>query len=202
MALSASTLASLIQANLAAQGAVGSNLSKFCNAIGKGVVESIVGKAFTTADVGLIPGIGVGTGTGIQGLSSAIMKSTALSLMSSRGVNADKMMQAIMDAVVTHLSSAATLSSTHAPVFSGSGTVVPGSIAVVAAQMSSNIDSELSAQGAVGVNKTNLATAIGTGIANNILSSGTGTVAISGSFTGPTPPGPIPGAGSGAGTIS
>lgn len=202
MALSAPALAALIQGNLAGQGAIGSNLTKFCNAIAKGVVESIVGKPFTTTDVGLVLGIGVGTGTGIQSLSASTMKATALSLMSSRGENADKMMQAIMDAVVSHLSSSASLSSTHAPVFLGSGTVVVGSIAVVAAQMSSNIDSELSAQGANGANKTNLSTAIGTGIANNILSAGTGTVAITGSFTGPIPPGPIPGAGVGAGTVS
>ena len=202
MSLSASTLSSLIQSNLQAYGANGKNLQKFCSAVAAGVVESIVGKSFTTSDVGLVPGNGIGTGTGITGLSSSDMKSVALSLMPTKGSNADHLMQAIMDGVVTHLSSAASLSSTDTPVFSGTGTIEAGSIAVVAEQMSSNINSQLEAVGAEGKNVGVLSQAIGTGICTNILSSGSGTLTITGTFTGPTPPGPIPGAGSGEGVIS
>lgn len=197
MALSPSVLASLIQANLAGYGANGSKLGVFCTAVATGIVMSIVGKTFTTIDVGTVPGVGAGSGVGITGLSSALMKSTALGLMSSQGVNAPKLMQAITDAVVAHLSTA-TLSSVNAPVFLGTGTIVPGSIAVIPAEMSGNIDSQLQAAGAQGENRTQLATVIGTGVATNILSFGSGTLVITGSPTGI----PVPGAGSGTGTIS
>ncbi len=202
MPLSPSALAGAIQSNLQAVGAQGSNLQIFCNAIAAGIVMSIIGKPFQTTDTGLVPGIGAGVGTGISGLSSSAMKSVALSTMLSQGSNADKMMQAIMDGVVSHLSGSATLISNHTPVFLGSGMVNAGSILVVAPEMALNIDSQLSAVGANGANKSNLALAIATGVCSNILSSGTGTVTITGTFTGSTPPGPLPGSGSGAGVIS
>lgn len=197
MALSASILASLIQSNLQAQGANGSNLSKFCTAVATGIVLSIVGKAFTTTDVGTVPGIGDGTGMGVMGLSSSTMSGTALGLMSSQGVNASKLMDSIMSAVVMHLGQA-DLISTNSPVFLGSGTVIVGSIAVMAPEMVGNIQSQLSGVGAQGVNMPNLSLAIGTGIALNIVSAGTGLVTITGSPFGD----PGPGTGSGYGTIS
>lgn len=202
MALSAGALASLIASNLQAQGAKGSNLQIFSTAVATGIVMSIVGKSFVTVDAGLTPGIGVGIGTGIAGLTSSTMVSTAIGMMSSTGVNAMKLMQAIMDATVSHLGSAASLATADTPVFLGSGTVTPGSITVVASAMGSNIDSQLASSGAKGANRTALANAIAGGICANIISAGTGTVTITGTFTGPTPPGPIPGAGSGTGTIS
>jgi hypothetical protein len=198
MALSALVLADLIQTNLQSFGANGSNLSKFCDAIGQGIVMSIIGQAFTTFDVGIVPGSGTGIGIGIIGLSASTMESIALSLMSSQGSNAANLMNAIMSAVVSHLSSAATLNSIDAPVYLGTGTIVIGSIEVTANAMSANILSQMQAQGANGSNLPNLCTAIGTGVANNIISSGTGTLVITGSGTPP----PISGTGSGTGTIS
>lgn len=198
MALSASTLASLIKTNLMNDGAMGSNLQSFCTAVATGIVMSIVGKSFVTADVGLVGGIGAGTGTGITGLISSSMKSDALSLMSSRGANADGLMKAIMDATVSHLSSSASLSSIDTPVYVGTGTIVIGSIAVVPSEMSQNIDTQLQNAGAIGSNRTNLAMAIGTSIANGIISFGTGNLII----TGTPLSGPAPGAGSGTGSIS
>jgi hypothetical protein len=198
MALSASTLASLIESNLTAIGAKGSNLHKFCSAVAAGIVMSIVGKAFVTADVGLVAGVGTGIGIGIQGLISSSMKSEALSLMSSQGKNAEPLMRAIVDATVSHLSSSASLSSIDTSVFSGVGTIIVGSIAVVPNEMGQNIDSQLQNVGAIGSNRTNLSNAIGIAIAKGILSSGTGTLII----TGVVISGPSPGAGSGTGTVS
>lgn len=198
MALSAAALGALIDSNLQGFGANGSNKTSFSNAVAKGIVNSIVGASFATVDTGLTPGTGAGTGTGILGLSASSMKSIALGLMSSQGENAGKLMEAIMNAVVSHLSAAATLTSTHSPVYLGSGTVTVGSILVVPATMGANINSELLAIGANGTNRSNLSTAIGTGVASNILSSGTGTVTITGSPSGT----PVPGSGSGTGVIS
>lgn len=198
MALSASVLSGLIKTNLQGFGANGSNLTKFCDGVAAGVVMSIVGQSFVTLDVGTVPGNGIGTGIGITALSPSTMESIALAAMSSQGSNAANLMNAIMTGVVTHLSSAASLSSIDVPVFLGTGTIVVGSITVVASAMSSNIKTQLQSQGAQGSNLTNLCDAIADGIVTNILSSGTGILVITGSPTGV----PVPGTGSGTGTIS
>jgi hypothetical protein len=198
MALSGAALGALIDSNLAAAGAIGSNRTVFSNAVGNGIVNHIVGKSFTTTDVGTIPGTGAGIGTGITGLADANMTSLALSTMSSTGSNAFNLMDAIMRAVVTHLSSSATLTSTHSPVFAGSGIVDVGSIPVVIAGMQGTILAELNSAGAIGVNRSNLSLAIATGVVTEILSAGTGTVTITGSPSGI----PVGGGGVGAGVIS
>lgn len=198
MALSPTVLAGLINSNLMSVGANGSNLTPFCTAVGAGIVMSIVGKAFTTLDTGLVTGIGAGVGTGITGLQSSDMVSIAIAQMATTGDNAEKLMQAIMNATVTHLG-AASLVSVDPIVFVGAGAVVVGTIAVVQAEMASNIDSQLASVGAKGSNRTHLANAIAAGIAQEILSAGTGALVITGS---PTVPTPVPGTGPGTGTIS
>lgn len=196
--LSASVLGGLIDANLASAGAVGSKRTIFSNKVAAGIVMSIVGKSFTTSDTGLTPGAGTGTGTGITGLSSSSMKSIALSTMVSQGDKADPLMNAIMMAVVQHLSAAADLSSNDSPVYLGTGTIDVGSIAVVISEMSGNILSQLNSAGAVGAKRANLSLAIATGVVTNILAAGTGSLTI----TGAAPPIPVPGSGTGTGTIA
>jgi len=197
MSLSAGTLGGLIAANLTGFGAIGANKMVFSNAVAAGIVMSIVGKSFSTIDIGTIPGSGIGSGTGLTGLIGASMASIAVGALPTTGVNASPLMQAIMNAVVTHLGSNTTLTSNHTPVFAGSGIVVIGSIPVTIPGMAGNIDSQLSSAGAAGSNKTILSTAIATGVVSGILLA-TGTVTISGSPSGT----PVPGAGSGSGVIS
>jgi hypothetical protein len=198
MSLSAPTLGSLIDSNLAGYGANGSNRTIFSNAIAAGIVMSISGKSFATLDAGSVPGFGAGSGVGLTGLNPTNMTSTSISIMPSVGVNANNFLMAIMNAVVTHLSSSATLTSTHTPVFAGVGTIVIGSIPVSITEMKNNIDSQLSLAGAVGSNRTVLSNVIATGIVTEILNSATGTVVIVGSPSG-TPSG---GSGAGVGVIS
>lgn len=198
MSLSASVLGGLIDSNLASAGAHGINRTKFCDAVARGIVESIVNQTFTTADVGLVPGAGTGMGTGMTSLDSSMMTSTALATMTRQGINAFKLMNAIMTAVVSHLSSASSLASVDTPVFSGVGTVVIGSWSITKSLMESNIKTELQNVGAHGINTPNLSKAIATGIVTNILADGTGTLTITGSpFTTPSP-----GTGSGTGIIT
>lgn len=197
MALSATVLANLIKTNLLANDANGENLTKFCNAVGLGIVQSISGKAFTTSDFGTVPGFAMGTGTGITGLTSSLMQSAAIAAMSSTGVNAAKLMQSIMDATVQHLSTAAALNSVHTFVWDGTGTIDIGSIAVTIPNMASNIDAALAAEDATGYKRADLALAIATGIVSNILAAGSGTVTIVGFGTDGGPA-----AGSGTGTIT
>ena len=199
MALSASVLANLIETTFRAPpyNANGTNLSRFCLAISTGVVNSIVGKSFITVDVGSVAGVGVGAGIGISGLVSNTMQTTALNTMTRQGPNAAKTMKVIMDSVVTHLGSA-TLVSADTPVFVGAGTITVGSIAVNVSEMQNNILIQLNGQGASGSNRSNLALAIATGIVNEILAAGTGTLVITGTPSGT----PSPGVGAGTGTIS
>lgn len=195
MPLDANALGGLIQTNLKAFNANGPNLTVFCNAVGKGICDHIIGKPFVTADVGSAPGAGVGAGIGIIGLSPADMAQVALSTMSSKGPNADKFMQAIMLGIVTHLAEA-TLTSVHSPVYAGAGTIVPGSIGVDPDGLAGTLQNALKSANAKGPNLGNLCKALATGITTNILANGTGIVIISGAG------GPGSGSGSGSGVIS
>ena len=197
MSLSAAALGSLIDTNLSGFGATGYNRTIFSNAVAAGIVMSIIGKSFATLDVGSVAGSGSGSGVGLVGMNPTNMTGIAIGVMPTTGVNANPLMTAIMNAVVTHLTTA-TLTSTHAPVFAGTGTVVTGSIPVSIPEMAGNIDSQLGLAGAAGSNRTILSTAIATGIVTEILASATGTVTITGSPSGP----PSGGSGSGSGVIT
>lgn len=194
MPLSSITLGSLIDTNLINKRAVGSNRTIFSNAIAKGIVNSIVGSTFTTSDTGTGTG-GTGTGTGITGLNSTVMINNALSTMISTGTNAQPMMDAIMNAVITHLGSA-TLTTVNPAVGNGTGTVNIGTFSTNILNMKTNIQTELENIGAVGVNRSNLSLSIATGIVNELLASGTGTVTISGGVGGGST------SGTGTGTVS
>ncbi len=194
MSLSVSTLRSLIDTNLANEGATGYNRFIFSEAIANGIIMSIASKTFTTSDTGLVPGTGTGNGTGITSLSSSNMTSTTLALFPTTGVNAERLVRAIMQAVVTHLTTSATLTSSHTPVYSGTGIINIGSITVSTIEMTTNIDNQLFLIGANGYNRTILSSAIATGIVTEIIGFGTGTVIITGTPSG------IPTSGSGSGT--
>jgi hypothetical protein len=196
MSLSATILGNLIDSNLSGFGAIGSNRLIFSNAVAAGIILTLVGKSFTTSDSGSTSGSGTGAGIGLTGMNSSIMTSLAIATLPTTGVNASPLMQSIMNAVVSHLGSNATLTSSHSPVYSGSGTIIIGSIPITITEMSGNIDSQLSLAGAAGSNRTVLSTAIATGIVTQILTSATGIVTISGSGSGSS------GSGSGTGVIS
>jgi hypothetical protein len=202
MPIVGSAWSSTLKGTLSGMGMNGSQLQSFTDAVGLGSTMSIVGKAFTTTDVGLIPGVGVGVGAGITGLSpmdAANLIYGNCSAFGFVGARLHDFCTACGSALVSTLADAI-LSSTHAPVWQGAGSVVTGSIAVVPSEWGSNIHS--AAAGFMGSKWPDFANAIGAGSANHVIAKGTGSVVISGSFTGPTPPGPLPGAGVGAGTIS
>lgn len=198
MALSATVLANLIQTNLQNVGANGSNLSVFCNAVAAGIVLSIVGQTFNTLDVGFVTNPGTGNGIGITGLSDTAMSSMAINAMPSHGDNAMALMNSIMEATVSHLSSAAVLSSTDTLVYSGTGNIILGTFSITLAVMKDNIMNQLLSVGANGSNLSVLCNAIATGIVNEILSTGTGMVTI----TGVPPAFTVPGTNIGVGSIS
>lgn len=191
MALNATILADAIDTNLTSLGGAQDYLLNgtnyrilFSNLLAQGIVNSIVNKTFETVDTG-VPGSGVGTGTGILGLSPTDMASIALGVMSSQGPKAAVLMQSIMTAAASHLASSANLQSNSASVLTGSGTIVVGSINVSSSEMATNIETlfttpqNLGGGGAISsIYLTNLCLAVSTGICTNILTSGTGTLVI------------------------
>lgn len=181
---------------LQGMGFMGSKLLDFTDAVAQGSVGHVVGKAFVTVDTGTVPGTGAGVGVGLSGFSpiSSAIYAFAVASFGQAGSKLQDLCDAIGQAHNAQLALAA-LVSTHSPVFVGSGTVVPGSIPVVGTGWGSQV--QAAAPGFVGSQWANFAQAIGKGCAAGYPTA-TGTVVISGSPSGV----PVPGAGSGAGTIS
>lgn len=196
--ISGASWSATLLASLSGKGFVGSRLSDFTDAVGNGGQAHVVGKVFTTTDVGTIPGTGVGIGIGIVGMIAATISTlifaAASGLFGQFGSRLMDVTDSIADACLSEMA-LATLTSTHAPVFAGTGTVDVGSIPVVAAGWGSAIDA--AAPSFLGTQWPNFAQACGEQ-ATNVLATGTGSVAISGSPSGPT----IPGGGVGVGVIS
>ena len=209
MALVGSALSSAIQAALSPWN--GNQLAPFSSAIGNGIVTALSGQlTFTTADTGTTPGAGVGIGTGITGMNisniSSLIQSTGNTAWApyqnnGPGVEWAGFCTKIANAINTYVKANATLTSTDTPVFLGTGTVLHYA-GVSAAAVKSAIVAAAPSRWA-STQFPNLANAVATGLMTELLGhSPTDTVTITGSFTGPTPPGPIPGAGSGSGIVT
>lgn len=201
MAIVGAAWGSDLLGRLSALGFAGSQLSILTNVVGNGSALHVIGKAFTTTDVGTIPGAGVGTGLGLTGLSASAISSdiysNCVSTFGQAGTKLKDFSDAMAASCVAQMA-LAVLTSSHAPVFAGAGTVNVGSVTVVAAGWGSSIQGLGAAAGFIGPQWANWALAIGTGHANGVINTGTGTVTIAGSPSGPT----SPGAGVGSGIIS
>lgn len=185
----------------------GVQLMPFCTAIGVGVVKNLTENLkFTTADVGTVPGFGMGTATGIKGLNNALMAQ----LMFARGqgfwapfqnngpgVEWLLFCQKCSLVVKTHLMANALLSSKHPAVFAGSGKVTVYSGITIEAMSADIVSSGPPAWAKERFPE--LATAVATGIVTEILQhSPVDSVAIAGAPAGV----PVGGAGAGQGTVS
>jgi len=201
MALSGASWSSTLESNLSSLGFTGNRLKDFTDAVGFGTVNYLVGKGFTTNDTGLVAGAGVGVGVGVVGFSvgnlSSLIFSKAVSYFGTQGNKLSDLCDALESTFINELSNAS-LDSTHSPVFSGTGTIIIGSILVDGNALSSSIESSGSGFGLLGNKWPEFAKAIGEGQAETILSEGTGTVAISGGGSSP----PSGGSGTGTGVIS
>jgi len=200
MSLVGSRWSSNLAGKLAAKGFIGARLHLFTDAVGNGSQQHTVGKPFATQDVGTIPGIGAGTGTGIT-VGGAAASSNIFALASAAGF-VGRRLQDICDACGQTLQDEygqATLTSNHTPVFLGVGTIVQGSIAVIGPLWGTQIQSLGTGENFIGQKWPDFALALGAGQAQEVLAHGTGTVTIVG---GPTSPTPVPGAGAGVGVVS
>ncbi len=177
----------------------GSSVPEFSSAVGAGSVSALVGAPFTTQDTGTVPGAGTGTGAGITGVVEATVSNAIfaalLSAFGQSGSKTQDLCDAVAEALVEQIG-LATLTTTNAPVFAGTGVVVIGSIGVSGSVWGSGIQGN--APSFLGASWPDIATEIGNGCANGVISSGTGSVIITGSPSGPT----SPGVGTGTGNIS
>ena len=144
----------------------------------------MVGKGFTTTDAGTVSGTGSGTGTGITGvpagpLSTAIFAALVLAFGSS-GVDLPTITDALSDALAAQLA-LTSLSSSHSPVYIGTGIVDVGSIAVDAGAWGTAIESLGITSGLLGDDWPDFATEAASEMASAIIAGGTGSVTISGS---------------------
>lgn len=199
MSLDPSRMAANMFGILRGKGFKGPRLMDYCLAISEGSVMSIAGKSFATADVGTIPGAGVGTGTGLTAIQQGTVQGTTVSTAQGTKFKGPKLVDvadAFGQALIAECSQA-TLSSTHAPVFAGAGNIIPGSIPVVDAEWSGNIFNQGKAKRFIGPEWMNWCKALAAGGVAGFATA-TGVVAIAGAPAGI----PVPGAGSGVGVIS
>lgn len=205
MPLSGPGLASEIQTALTPYN--GTQFAPFCTAIGMGIVLATSGMlTFTTADVGTVPGVGAGVGTGITGLVSANIQTQMYNKGQSfwaslqtggPGTEWMNICTKIALVVKTHFAMNATLTSAHAPVFLGVGTVLSYAGVTIPAMKAAIVAQAPGAWAAARFPE--LAEAVATGVVLELTThSPTDTVTITGSPTGI----PVPGAGSGAGIVT
>jgi len=204
MPIAGPALAGLIQTELAAAGFTGESDSSLAQAIGNGIILTILQSAtYTGTSTGL--GIGVGSSTGT--LSGSITQGSAvgnlifaqMSAMSLLGEKAQTLATAIGNAVATHMSTAMIVgSSTIVGIGTGTGTIV----GVLGPTMGANIIVQMQASSILGQNSTQLAQAIGMGVAAAIQASTVSTT-IMGAAVGTVPPAlpPIPSTGIDSGKI-
>lgn len=186
---------SLVAAQMAAQGMVGPSVPDLALAVGNGSAGHVVGKSFTTTDSGIVAGTGAGTGVGVVVAGPAIA-SAIYGYASGYGWNGPNLMNlctAIGNACSIEMLSAL-LTSTHTPIFVGTGIVVPASIGVAGPAWGAAIQAAFAF---TGPQWPNLCQAIGKGCADIIHATAIATVTITGAgFPG------VPGAGVGSGVIS
>lgn len=183
-------------------GWTGSNLKNMSDALSNGTINNMLGAPFQTTDTGTVIGPGVGTGVGLLGVIASVVSlaifNAAVAKFGSAGDDLLDLTDAVAQAFVAEIA-LATLSSTHTPVFLGSGTIVPGSIVVIAAAIVAAIQLEGIGYGFLGDNWPDFAEVVGEELANS-LAIATGNLVITGAAV--IPPPPAPGVGVGAGNMS
>lgn len=203
MAIVGTVWAAELYTQLQGKGFLGSALMDFCTAVGQGSENHVVGQTFDTVDVGSIPSAGPapGSGVGISGFSDADISNAVFARCVAAFGQAGSKLKDVCDAIgLSCLSqmALADLSSLHSPVFLGSGTITPGSLSIDGAGWGGEIDTEGLGLSFNGLHWPDFADAIGQGQADHVQPEGTGTVTIAGAPSGP----PVPGAGTGSGSIS
>jgi len=141
MPLSNKRLAFMLRSYLHEVYWMGDRVMDFCTAFGTGIIGTLTGKSFTTKDTGMVEGEGVGMGTGIVGVSDAVIKNAMYQQLINQNMDEKELLDlcsAVGRSIVFELKNA-TLSSTHKPVYYGIGQIVASSIVFTSGECSNNI---------------------------------------------------------------
>ena len=197
--ISQSSLNASLLAEFSSVGFTGSEVPTLCTALSTGIANHLIGKTFTTNDIGTIGvGSGVGSGIGIT-VNATTISNMIFDSLEGKGFEGSKlrdMSDAIGNACSSELA-LATLTSNHSIVILGSGTVVCSSIPLSSSTMASLIIAN--APSFQGDKFVDLANGVSEGLTDSILNNGTANVTIT------LVPGSIPispGSGTGTGIIT
>jgi len=204
MPIAGPALAGLIQAQMAANGMVGQNALQLSQAIGNGIINTILASAIYT---GTSTGLGIGAGSSTGKLIGTITVGpaiggnifTQMGAFAIAGEKSQPLAMAIGNAIATHMATAIVAgASTVVGIGTGTG-IITG---VVGPSLGSMIALQMTAMGLLGQNSISLANAIGMGVALSIQQS-TVTTTITGVAVGTVPPAlpPIPSVGTDTGKI-
>ena len=171
--MSGPTLSAKLLNAFTALGFIGISTPIYCQAIGNGSMLEIVGKPFNTIDTGTSPGTGTGTGVGLSGIVGAVVSSQIqLEIVAFTGLpptpDMIKMSNAIGDGLEGEVA-LASLITNHAPIFAGTATIAPGSIAVAGVSVGASISNTGIGSGFLGKDWPSFAKAIGNGIGDSFL---------------------------------
>jgi hypothetical protein len=204
MPIAGPLLATLIQAQMTANGMTGQYDLQLSQAVGNGIVNAVLASAvYTGVSTGLGLGAGVSTGsllgTIIIGASVSGLIFSQMSAMGLAGQKSLPFASSIGNAVAAHMATAIVQgASTVVGIGTGTGII----IGIIGPSVGSMITLQMTAMGLTGQYSITLANAIGLGIALAFQTS-TVTTAITGVAVGPVPPAfpPIPSVGSDTGKI-
>lgn len=199
MAITGTTVTSVMLSKLQGFGWIGQYLPQFCQTVGQATPLTVIGASFTTTDIGTIRGIGSGVGQGLV-IPPGVVYAKFLAEAAAAGftgVRLPELAQALDDAVVAEGLNA-TLSSFHQPVFLGSATIDPGSIVVSDAVYTTQITQAGIPKGFIGPDWPRITPVMGKACTEG-WKAGAGSLVITGSQTSESP---SPGAGTGTGSIS
>jgi hypothetical protein len=176
----------ILMTQFTAQGFTGSKLIQLSSAIGNGVANYLLASAiYQGTAVGIGVGAGVGTGT-VQGIIGPVTSTNIMTMMTAVGFTGAKTFQmatAIGNGFSAFIATGI-VTSASAGVAAGTGI---GKLIVVGPAMAASILTMFTAVGFAGAKTPLLASAIGNGICNTILSTGIVVTAIVGAGFPPTP---------------
>lgn len=174
-------------------GFTGKSLKTMTDAIGNGFTNHLKAGIVATQDTGTVPGIGVGIGT-IIGLTPTAFENQIRNSLPFDGEGFPSLAKAIAQATVSHILSAALVTTNNVPVFVGTGV---GTISGLNSSLLSNMI--FSATGFNGEQWKEMCDGLAQAFCTYIQSNAQVTVTITGTPTSTTT---VPGTGAGTGTIA
>jgi len=196
MPLTGIILGQQITQKMALKGQAGSQTVNFANALGNGIVTSILAtNVYNGVTTGMGPGMGVGTGK-ISGLVGFVVGMNIYNMMIAKGFTGSQQLNtalAIGEAFAEHVSSLGIVNSTGGPVALGAPPIFGGKGAItgiIGSLVGQQILTFMSASGFTGSQTLNLTMAVGEGIAISMAATFVITTIVG--VPAPPPAGPVP----------